>query len=282
MDLVRLQTLIARSRCMRRAAVIASAAAAICLALGVGVLPAHAQAADPAARPSGANAGNDGTDPTRPVRKADLGFEHIDLGGDASFDTATLAMVQPVGSGRDAISIEIPFSSAGSPDDGYGLGDIQIKWTHVAGLTRTHGWVFRAGLALDTASRESLGSGQMVFKPTVVYTRFLRGGAIFAPALGHSVSVSGNSSRSDVNSTTLDFYYVPRLGNPRVFMTVDPAYTVDWENDNQFASLAVTLGYKVRNPSGGQSQVYIKPSASLGSERPNDWGLEVGVRVLGF
>jgi hypothetical protein len=115
-----------------------------------------------------------------------------------------------------------------------------------------------------------------------VYARFLSGGAIFAPTLEHSLSVGGSRSRADINATVVDFYFVPKLARSDLFLTLDPSATFDWENDQQFLGLAVTLGARVGELFGGSVQVSVKPSAAIGADRPADWGVEVALKVIGF
>lgn len=80
----------------------------------------------------------------------------------------------------------------------------------------------------------------------------------------------------------MDFYYVPKLKDQRYFVTVDPAWTADLENNAKFGSLAVTIGRLLGRAFGASTQLYVKPSVFAGSERSADWGLEVGYKVVGF
>ncbi|UNK58392.1 hypothetical protein MNQ95_04655 [Pseudoxanthomonas daejeonensis] len=120
-----------------------------------------------------------------------------------------------------------------------------------------------------------------MFKGTFIYARFLPRG-IFAPALVHSFDLGGDWQRAEVDITTFDFYYVPKLADPDWFVTVDPSLNFDWENDRRFIGLAVTFGRSVGHAFGGLAQLYAKPTVLAGSERPGDFSVEVGVKVLGF
>jgi hypothetical protein len=151
----------------------------------------------------------------------------------------------------------------------------------VFGLTRERGLVAQAEMIFDTASRGELGAGKHVFKGTFIYARFLPKG-IFAPALVHSLDVGGDSQRPGVSITTIDLYYVPKLADPRYFVTLDPALNFDWERDARFGSLGITAGRTVGKAFGGLAQVYVKPSVLFGRAPPGDWSLELGFKVLGF
>jgi hypothetical protein len=167
-------------------------------------------------------------------------------------------------------------------DDGYDIGDASLEISHVFGLTKQHAFVAKGELIFDTAARPELGTGQNVFKGTFIYAKFLQSGSIFAPALVQSNSLWGDGNRPDVNSTTIDFYYVPKLANPKNLITYDPALNFDWENDKQFFSLAITFGRVLGPQLGGNGILFVKPSVFAGSDRPSSWGMEVGYKVIGF
>ena len=97
-----------------------------------------------------------------------------------------------------------------------------------------------------------------------------------------SNSLNGKGNRADVNATTFDFYYVPKLEDARNLVTFDPAVSFDWQSDKRFFSLAVTVGRVIGSAFGGNSIVFIKPTAFAGSDKPGSWGVEIGYKVIGF
>jgi hypothetical protein len=165
---------------------------------------------------------------------------------------------------------------------GFHMGDVSVKVNHLLTLTREYGVVVAGELVFDTASRLEGGTGKHVFKGNAIYARFLAGGDIFAPAIVHSISLGGDSNRAKVNNTVFDFYYVPKLADPKTFVTFDPALSFDWESDTKFASLAVTIGRAIGPAFGGSSQVFVKPTLFGGGDRPGKWGVELGYKVIGF
>jgi hypothetical protein len=84
------------------------------------------------------------------------------------------------------------------------------------------------------------------------------------------------------NNTALDLYYVPKLNDPRNYMTIDPALLYDWELERLSSLLALTLGRVIPTALPGTSGVFIKPSIGIANERAYDWGLEVGFTVVRF
>ena len=232
----------------------------------------------------GATQADTGTDPTRLSRVAEAKYEYLDLERGVSSGTLRLTWTQPLGEKRDwALIARVPVSSVDAGgEDSYDLGDASLKLSHVFGLTPRQGWVAQGEIVLDTAARPELGSGRNVFKGTLIYARFLPGGSIFAPAWVQSRSLGSGSRRAAVNATTLDFYYVPRMADPRNLVTLDPALNFDWENDARYFSLSVTAGRVLGPAFGGNAIVFAKPSLFAGGDRPGAWGIELGFKVIGF
>jgi hypothetical protein len=180
-----------------------------------------------------------------------------------------------------SLSITVPYAS-GIVDSDFSLGDASLKLTQVVSLNQKRGIAYTAEVYFDTADRDELGTGQTVLELSAFYAKFLSTGAIFAPAVVQRVNLSDNKNRSSVNSTTFDFYYVPKLKSSKYIMTFDPALVFDRRSDRQFGSLTVTFGRLLGKQFGGDAQVFIKPQILAGDERPVDWSLQIGYKVLGF
>jgi hypothetical protein len=225
---------------------------------------------------------DNGTDPTRIRRQATMLFQHFDLRQGFTSDTLELIYVQPLG-GHTSLSATVPFPSVDTAgDDSFGFGDFELELTHIPVVTRHYGIVLKADVTFDTASRPELGNGQTVLQGTFIFARFLRGGAIFAPSFEARYGVDRDPGRTRVNSLTVDFYYVPRLANRNYYMTVDPFLAFDWERDTQSGGLTMTLGRVIGPAFGGRLQAYVKPGVFVGSDRSSNWGIEVGIKLLGF
>lgn len=226
---------------------------------------------------------NNGTDPTRLTSTIVLAYEYNDLANDMERHAPRLDVTLPFGEKKDySLRLRVPvIRNDVFGDSSFDIGDMSLTGTHVFGLTKKRGLVLQGEYLRDTADRPELGTGRNVFKGTFIYARFLPKG-IFAPALVHNIDVGGDAGRPKVKMTTVDFYYVPKLKDPHYFVTIDPSLNVDWEKDAEFASLAVTAGRSIGPAFGGLSQLYIKPSVLMGHERPGDWSMEVGFKLLGF
>ncbi|MCU0759417.1 MAG: hypothetical protein MUF07_09545 [Steroidobacteraceae bacterium] len=248
------------------------------LAAGLGLL-VHPVAAEQAAAPV-----ENGADPTRLLTVADAKYEYLDLAGGVSSGTLRLTYTQPFGDARRwAVIARVPLASVDAGgDDSFAVGDASLKLSHVFGLTKTQAWVAQGEVIGDTAERPELGTGRNVFKGTLIYARFLGNGAIFAPAWVQSIDLGGSSRRRQVDATTIDLYYVPKVADPRNLVTLDPALNFDWQNDLRYLSFSATLGRIIGPAFGGNAIVFVKPTVFAGGDRPGSWGIEVGYRVLGF
>ncbi|MCX7286076.1 MAG: hypothetical protein NTW20_00545 [Rhodobacterales bacterium] len=229
---------------------------------------------------------DDGTDPTRLSTSFSLSYEGIDLPNGGDLQTLFLKYGTPISAdSRTGLNLKLPIASTSFGDSGFGPGDFSVKLTRVAAVTPSYGLVFSAEAVFDTADAPDRGAGVDVLKLAGIYAAFLPSGAIFAPSLQHSVSLGDpDAGRLDVNLTTLDLYYVPRLPNPKAYMTLDPAINYDWETDRLFGALAVTYGQSVDLGIVGNESFFIKPSAGIGGDRVGGFRRRdrlQGDRVLG-
>lgn len=124
-------------------------------------------------------------------------------------------------------------------------------------------------LTAPTASDNVLGTGKWVIAPALAYGMFLPGNHIFAPAYKHSVSFAGQGGRPDINSGSLDFYFVSKFDHGRQWITIDPTYIL-------------TYGRVLGKVGGAVMSGYIKPGVGIGPDRPYTWSAEAGVSFIGF
>jgi len=226
---------------------------------------------------------NNGTDPTKLTRKFIATYEHVDLSGGGGKDVLKFNYKMSL-SNDLSLDLKLPVSRVAGlgGNERFDLGDASVAFSHVFGLSKESGNVLIGELSFDTAARPELGAGRTVFKGSYIRAFFLTGGSIFAPAAVQEISIGGNTSRADVNKTTFDFYYVPKLSDPQNLVTFDPSIVFDWESNKQYGALAVTFGRVFGKAFGGNSVLTVKPSAFAGAERPGNWGLELGWKLIGF
>jgi hypothetical protein len=236
---------------------------------------------------------NNGTNPTLLTTQFGIQYQYNEINSDLNTGLFEAFYTQPFGAGgKRAFRITVPGSDSpfnanpifgGTPGNDFTLGDVSVTYIDVFYLTPQNGSAFTFELFLDTADEPTAGYGQLVGEFSAFYAYFLNNGAIFAPAWVQTFGLEGGNSQGvDVNVSTFDFYYVPKLANPKYYMTFDPAIIHDWESDDTFGSLQVTFGMLTGRMFGGDSQVFVKPGVQFGGDAPADWTLQVGYKVLNF
>lgn len=227
---------------------------------------------------------DNGTDPTKLSSKVTLSYENLRLVNGGDLQTLFLKYGTTIGGdGRTGLDFKLPLVSNSFGESGFGVGDFSVKASRVLTIKPTYGIIIGAEAVFDTADAPDRGAGADVLKLSGAYAFFLESGVILAPALLHSISIGDpDPGRLDVNVTTLDFYYVPKLRNPGSYVTVDPAVLYDWDTNKASGALAVTYGQSVDLGFQGNESFFIKPSIGIGGNRGSDFGLEVGFKVVGF
>jgi hypothetical protein len=243
---------------------------------------------------------NNGTNPTLLTTQAGVQYQYNEVSSDLNTGLFEAFYTQPFGEGgKRAFRITVPGSdspfnsnpvllddaSVSSVTDGedFVLGDISVTYIDVFHLTEKNGSAFTVELFLDTAKTDYAGYGQFAAETSIFYAWFLENGSIFAPAWVQTFGLEGGNDQGvNVNVSTFDFYYVPKLANPKYYMTFDPALIHDWENHATFGSLQVTLGMLTGRFLGGDSQFFVKPGVLFGGDAPAEWSIQVGFKVLNF
>lgn len=225
---------------------------------------------------------NNGTNPTLLTTTAGIQYKHSDLRNGATSGLFEAFYAQPFGANKQySLQLTLPYAS-GAIDKDFGLGDIGLKFTHILDVNPKTGLAYSTELLFNSAQRAELGSGQTVLKASGFYAFFLESG-IFVPSLVQQVGLGDeDAGRVKVNNTTLDFYYVPKLPDPKYFITFDPALVYDWQRDVGYGSLTVTFGRSLGKLFGGNAVAFVKPQILAGEYRPADWTVQVGFKVIGF
>ena len=245
--------------------------------LSICALATAAQAQEKAAAP------DNGTDPSRISNSFITDFKYLSLRDDFTSEVIDLKFTAAVAR-HTGLSIDLPVASIDTlGNNDYGIGDFSFKASHVSGMSKKGANVFQAELFLDTADRPELGNGQDVLKLTYIKVIFLPTHAIIAPSFIQNFGFGGKGDRARVNNFVFDLYYVPHFKNPKLYMTIDPNITYNWDTGSSYEGLLVTVGYGLGKAFGkGNGSVYVKPSVYFGDDRPADWGMEVGYRLLAF
>lgn len=143
------------------------------------------------------------------------------------------------------------------------------KWVGEWG-TWKYKWAIGGELIVDFGHEEKgIGSGSDQIAP-LVGVAMVRGDTVLVPLVQHFVEYDG----PDVNTTAFRLIAIQSLSN-NFWVKLDAKVPVDWENDEAIpATVEVQLG-KMFSPSFG---TYVDGLVGVGSDRPYDWGVGVGVR----
>ncbi len=119
---------------------------------------------------------------------------------------------------------------------------------------------------------EGIGTGSDLIAPLVGLALVRRPGWVFIPLIQQFVSYSGDN----INQTALRLIALQKLPR-KVWLKYDLKAPIDWENDNDIPATAeAQLGMMLTKSFGA----YVDALAGVGGDRPYDWGLGVGVRLL--
>ena len=217
-----------------------------------------------------------GTNPAKFTRTLILLNEFRSLGNEAAFDEAMFRYILPVGKNLK-IQLSLPLDSTDAGGDTvFGFGELSLKFNYRAWMNEKNALILNLDTFWPTATRDEFMSGKYVIDPGFTYAMFFKQGAmIFAPSLQQKISYAGDADRNDVNQTQVDLYFVWRP-NKTNWVTIDPQIVRDWEADTEFGQLEIEFGHVMF---GGMS-VYLRPGIGIGADRPLEWNLEFGLKVV--
>lgn len=248
------------------------AAAAVVLALAG---PALAQA--PAAAPPAAHEEEDktGTDPSKFLRTLILYNEFRSLGDERGFNETVYRYIQPIEKVKFQLTLPLDRTDATGASES-GFADLGLKASYLPRKSSKFALVVFLDSSFPTSTKSVFGTGKYVAIPGATFAFFFDGGkAIFAPSLQQKFSYAGDSGRTPVNQTLIDTYFVYKPTRTS-WIIVDPQFVLDHENEAYFNTTEVEYG---RLMFAGVS-TYVRPGIGLGSDKPADWNLEFGVKII--
>ena len=177
------------------------------------------------------------------------------------------------------VSRSLDVSGDGSSETTTGVGDFDLRLLTVP--YAKNGWAIAAGLESfwNTATNDVLGEGQWSLGPQVFGVKFAPfglPGTLIAPAYQHVFSLAGEDGRSDINRSQLDIFILWLSKDKKYWVLVDPQAVIDHENDLAFGLIEAEVGQIMF---GGVSS-YMRPGVGVGKDRPLDWNVEVGFKVV--
>ena len=86
-----------------------------------------------------------------------------------------------------------------------------------------------------------------------------------------------DDGRTPVHQGVIDLFLVKTFAGSRYWGFIDPQIVIDYENQTDFMLLEIQAGMMVGQ--GGHS-LYAMPSIGIGVDRPYDFSLEAGWKVV--
>jgi len=223
------------------------------------------------------HAGENASNPLAAVNNIDVRAQYLDMDGNEVYDfwvADGAFMVSP----KLKLKYELHYwhsDLSGSNESDWESLHLKPIYFPLEGELGT--WKYRLAVGVEWIldfgnDDQGIGSGSDQIAP-LAGVAFMPGdrGTVLIPLVQHFVDYDG----PDVNQTAFRLIAIQPL--PKRFWTkLDAKVPVDWEHDNDIpASFEVQLG-KMFTPSFG---VYTDGLVGIGSERPYDWGVGVGVRL---
>jgi len=217
-----------------------------------------------------------GTNPAKFTRTLILYNEFRSLGNDAAYDEAVFRYIEPVGK-KLKVQLTLPLDATDAGGDTvFGFGELSLKFNYRPWINERNALILNLDTFWPTATRDEFMSGKYVLDPGLTYAMFFgHGSMIFAPSLQQKISYAGDAEREDVNQTQVDLYFVWKP-TTTTWLTVDPQLVRNWESDTAFGQLEIEYG---RVMSGGMS-CYLRPGIGIGADRPLEWNLELGLKMI--
>ena len=221
------------------------------------------------------NPGDNASNPLAAVSNTDLRAQYFDLGGPERRDywVDGAYMLTP--------KLKLKYELHYWDTDVTGSGGSDWESLHLKPIYFPENWVGNLGawkykvaiggeLIIDFGNEDKgIGSGSDQIAP-LVGVALSQGNTVLIPLVQHFFEIDG----PDVNTTAFRLIGIQSLPN-KFWGKLDAKVPVDWENDNAIpATVELQIG-KNFSPSFG---TYVDGLVGVGSDRPYDWGIGVGVR----
>jgi len=239
-----------------------------------------------------------GTNPINFQRDFRIYNEHLWLDGNQNL--ATLEFRTPFAGGKWQFRMRVPFITSLRADvngdgiddiDDSGLGDVNFRLLTVPYFKGANAFAFALEVFGNTASEDVLGAGSTSLAPVVFWGHFFRGGfgpwkrgGLFAPGLQYRFSVDEDEGRAETEQIILDINFLLQSVDQQTWLFAEPQIVFDRENDAEFAIMDIEFGWMMTKwwPDLKGQSFYLRPTFTIGRDRPTDYGIEVGYKWVGW
>jgi len=222
--------------------------------------------------------------------------------GDGYQNLTTLEYRTPFADGKWQLRVRAPVYNMVTADfngdgidniDDSGQGDLNFRLLTVPYFKGANAVAYAVEVFLDTASEDSLGSGTTSLAPVVFFGHFFKGGfgpwqkgGLFAPGLQYKFSIDEDEGRAKTEQAIIDINFLLTSEDGQSWFFAEPQIVFDLENDTEFAIMDIEFGWMMTkwSPDLKGHSFYLRPTFTIGSgsDRPTDYGIELGYKIIGW
>ena len=235
-----------------------------------------------------------GTNPTNFQREFRVYNEYswLDTAGDGSQNLTTFDYRMPIVDGKWQWRVRGRYNSLSADTnndgidniDGSGFGDLDMRFLTIPilDMAKRRAVAYGVEVFLDTASESALGTGTTALGPQAFFVKFLESG-LFAPGIQYKFSIDEDTGRSDVDQLLIDLNFLKMAGDQQSWFFTDPQLVFDRETKKEFSVVDFEFGWMMSKWTDlrGHS-FYVRPSVGIGADRPTDYSIEIGYKIVGF
>jgi len=239
-----------------------------------------------------------GTNPINFQRDFRIYNEYLWLDGNQNL--ATLEYRTPLPGGKWQFRTRVPFITSLRADvDGDGIddikdsgfGDINFRLMTVPFFKGANAIALGMDVFLDTASEDVLGAGTTSLAPVIFWGHFFRGGfgpwkrgGLFAPGLQYRFSVDEDEGRDETEQLIVDINLLLQSVDQQIWLFAEPQIVFDQQTDEDFAIIDIEFGWMMTKwwPNLTGQSFYVRPTFTIGRDRPTDYGVELGYKFIGW
>jgi hypothetical protein len=85
-----------------------------------------------------------------------------------------------------------------------------------------------------------------------------------------------DDGRADVSRSAFDLFFVWLAEDKKHWAVVNPTIVLDHENEKEFAIFETEVGQMMFGPTSS----YIRPGFGIGDDKPYEWNIEFGFKVI--
>jgi len=222
-----------------------------------------------------------GTDPTEPLTRVEVTFDHAELRRDA-LRTALRTRFDVGFFDALVLRAEVPLAHV-NPADGHsetGIGDVHARLGWRAFDDRSFAMFFGGGVVLNTADEPALGQGtdQVVLQASASAALPGIRSRLFE-TIEHFVSFDSDRERQAVALTKIDMHLMTEWSQT-VWTQSGGAFLIDWKSGDQ---TGLNLDFEIGKQTNSGFAIWLKPAVGVfGHDIAGvvDWSFTLGVRWL--